>query len=41
MLGLKFTHMTSLKPREVVGRGSETQFQVGKKINYMTERFEG
>ena len=33
MLGLK--HMGNFHPLEVLGRGSETQLQVGEKLNYL------
>ena len=33
--------MSSFEPHGVVGRGSETQLQVGKNINYLILRFKG
>ena len=33
--------MSNCHPLEVVGRGSETQLQVGEKLNYLFERFKG
>ena len=32
--GLKFNNIINFHPLEVVGRGSETQLQVGEKLNY-------
>ena len=29
------TNISTLQPLEVVGRGSKTQFQVGKNVNYL------
>ena len=31
--------MNKFHPLEVVGRGSETQLQVGENLNYLMERF--
>ena len=33
---LKFTNMSHFQPLEVVGRCSETQLQVGEKLNKLT-----
>ena len=33
--------MGNFHPLEVVGRGSETQLQVGKNLNYPTQRSQG
>ena len=33
------TNESNFYPLEVVGRGSETQLQVGKKLNFITWRF--
>ena len=30
--------MSNFQPREVVGRGSEAQLQVGENLNYLIER---
>ena len=30
------TNMSNFQPLEVVGRGSETQLQVGENLNYIT-----
>ena len=34
MLRLKFKKISSFRPLEVVGRGSETQLQMGENSNY-------
>ena len=40
--GLKLnTNTSNFHPLEVVGRGSETQLQVGENLNYLTELFKG
>ena len=33
--------MNLFRPFKVVGRGSETQLQVGEKLNYLIQRFKG
>ena len=33
--------MSNFHPLEVVGRGSETQLQVGKNLNYLIQSFKG
>ena len=33
--------MSDFHPFEVVGRGSETQLQVGENFNYLVQRFKG
>ena len=33
--------MSKFHPLEVVGRGSETQLQVGGNLNSLTQRFKG
>ena len=40
-LDLTCTNMRTFHPLEVVGRGSETQLQVGRKFNYLFQRFKG
>ena len=35
MFVLKITNISSFHPLEIVGRGSETQFQVGGNLNYL------
>ena len=32
---LQITNISNFHPFEVVGRGSETQFQVGENLNYL------
>ena len=41
MLALKINKYEYIYPREVVGRGSETLLQVGKKINWETYQVMG
>ena len=41
MSGLKLDNLRNFHPLEVVGRASETQLQVGKKLNKITERVKG
>ena len=36
-----YSNISYFYPLEVVCRGSETQLQVGKKLNYLTKRFSG
>ena len=36
MFGVKFRKISNFHTLEVVGRGSETQLQVGEKIKYFT-----
>ena len=38
-LVLNQTHMSNFYPLEVLGRGSETQLQVGENLNYLIERW--
>ena len=39
MFGFNETDMGHCHPLEVVGRGSETQLQVGEKFIYLIQRF--
>ena len=41
MFCLKIKIMSNFRPLEVVGRGSETQLQVGGNLNDLFERFVG
>ena len=42
MISLKLkTNPSIFYPLEVVGRGSETQLQMGKNLNYLLYRFKG
>ena len=41
MFGLKLGKFEYFRPLEVVGRGSETQPQVGENFNYLIESFGG
>ena len=39
IFGLKLKNMSNFRPLEVVGRGSETQSQVGENLNYLIKHF--
>ena len=41
MFGLKLNKYEYFNPLEVVGRGSETQLQVGDNLNNCIQHFEG
>ena len=41
MFGLKVNKYVYFHPLEVVGRGSETQLQVGENLGYLILRFKG
>ena len=41
MFALKLNNISNFQPLKVVGRGSETQLQMGENLNYLTWRFKG